>query len=70
MSTKTKAPDCCLCDRKCEPWPTHGAAPKGYGHNPDPFCTDDENARCCDNCNHNVVIPSRLAALLGKHGAR
>lgn len=31
----------------------------GYGHNPQPLI-DDINARCCDDCNANLVIVARL----------
>lgn len=44
---------CCICDKKIV----------GYGNNPYPV-VDDDNARCCDECNLYYVIPARLARLL------
>ena len=41
---------CCIC----------GAPIEGFGNNPYP-CVSIENARCCDECNQNVVIPARIA---------
>lgn len=32
---------------------------QGYGNNPEPVISD-ENARCCDDCNMNVVVPIRI----------
>lgn len=46
---------CCICGKEFT----------GWGNNPDPV-TDkdgnlfDEDARCCDECNSEVVIPTRL----------
>lgn len=44
---------CCICGKEFE----------GYGNNPWPFC-DDEDARCCDDCNRDTIIPARLAIML------
>jgi hypothetical protein len=49
-------PDCCLCGEPCEPW--HDP-PTGYGHNPWPL-GENENDRCCGDCNATKVIPARL----------
>lgn len=44
--------DCCICGAHCT----------GYGNNPYPV-VKDENARCCDDCNLEAVIPARIANL-------
>ena len=41
---------CCLCDEEFI---------GGYGNNPDPVVMKYD-ARCCNACNTNVVIPARL----------
>ncbi|MDO4647744.1 MAG: hypothetical protein Q4B26_03765 [Eubacteriales bacterium] len=46
---KTKVYRCCICGK-------HQA---GYGNNPWPVNTDTD-ARCCDICNFEVVIPERI----------
>lgn len=46
---------CCIC----------GKSFIGYGNNPYPV-VDDLEAKCCDECNMNVVIPERLANLIRK----
>lgn len=43
---------CCICGKEI----------KGYGNNPWPINNDVE-ARCCDDCNYNVVIPARIKDL-------
>lgn len=43
---------CCLC----------GITFNGYGNNPWPLSHDIED-RCCDMCNDNKVIPTRLAIM-------
>jgi len=43
---------CCICHKEF----------KGFGNNPDPV-SEDENDRCCNNCNTNKVIPARLKEL-------
>lgn len=43
---------CCLCGRIF----------RGYGNNPWPLSHDIDD-RCCDGCNDNKVIPSRLAQM-------
>jgi len=32
----------------------------GFGHNPQPALNLKSEDRCCDDCNHAVVIPRRL----------
>lgn len=46
---------CCIC----------GKVFTGWGNNPDPVKDKNgnlfpEDARCCDECNNDVVIPTRL----------
>ena len=36
-----------------------GVSFTGYGHNPQPLI-DDINARCCDDCNTNLVLVARI----------
>lgn len=43
---------CCIC----------GAKFTGWGNNPWPV-VEDENARCCDLCNDERVLPARLAMM-------
>ena len=50
MKNKTKK--CCIC----------GDDFVGWGNNPWPVVKDDE-ARCCDLCNLEYVIPSRIILL-------
>lgn len=45
---------CCICGEEFE----------GWGNNPYPL-VDDENARCCDECN-TLVIVARLIELSEK----
>ena len=46
---------CCICGKEF----------KGWGNNPYPV-VKDEDARCCDDCNMEFVIPARIAELAGK----
>lgn len=46
---------CCICGKKFT----------GWGNNPWPV-VDDENARCCDECNGTDVVPARLAMMYRK----
>lgn len=48
---------CCLC----------GHAFTGFGNNPWPV-NNDEDARCCDECNAFVVIPARIRMAREKNG--
>lgn len=32
----------------------------GYSHNAEPVA----NGKCCERCNHNVVIPTRIKAVV------
>ena len=47
---------CCICGKEFI----------GWGNNPYPV-VEDEDARCCDECNAMHVIPARLLNLR-KHG--
>jgi hypothetical protein len=51
-----KAFVCCLCSKQAF----------GWGHNPDPCCTDDD-ARCCGLCNSHRVIPARISEATRQH---
>ncbi len=37
----------------------------GFGNNPSPI---KDNGKCCDSCNFNIVIPSRLKKLDSSKG--
>ena len=43
---------CCICGKKVE----------GWGNSPWPVSTEKE-ARCCDKCNMDKVIPARMKML-------
>ena len=43
---------CCFCGKKYV-W---------YGHNPRPV-TDNDEDRCCAQCNDNIVVPARITEL-------
>ena len=45
---------CCICGETC----------KGFGNNPYPL-VKEEGARCCDECNDQVII-ARIEALVNK----
>ena len=51
---KKNKENCSLCGNKLE---------NEYGNNPYPLLKKEED-RCCNLCNHNYVIPSRLCVLL------
>lgn len=46
---ENKKQTCCICGKEFE----------GWGHNPEPVKT----GRCCDYCNFNVVLPTRISRL-------
>ena len=46
---------CCFCKKEFI----------GWGNNPYP-ANKDENAKCCNDCNAEFVIPARLEALFKK----
>ena len=46
---------CCIC----------GKTFNGYGNNPYPV-SKNENDKCCDQCNLDVVIPARLMEMSQK----
>lgn len=50
MATEKKR--CCICGKEIV----------GYGNNAEPV----ENGRCCDECNMNVVIPTRIKNIESK----
>lgn len=45
---------CCLCKKEI----------KGYGNSPAPL-NENEDAKCCDECNFKLVIPARIQELCG-----
>jgi hypothetical protein len=47
---------CCLCDKEVE----------GYGNDPSPIQTENENDECCDECNLTKVIPTRINLVISK----
>ena len=48
---------CCICGVKLRPpHPTSKLDPIYWGHNARPV----KDGRCCDSCNHSVVIPERM----------
>ena len=44
---------CCLCGNEVE----------GYGNDPSPIQTENENVECCDECNLAKVVPARMEQL-------
>lgn len=53
---------CCFCGRPL--WNGHATIPEKFkseyfGNNPWPL-SDNENDRCCDECNDYKVIPERI----------
>lgn len=58
MKDFEKMKKCCFCGRTFY----------GWGNNPAPV-NNDEEARCCNECNNDVVIPARLISIK-KHGKR
>jgi len=64
MPPQNEELQCCFCDATITPDPVNGW---DQGHNPE--CPDypdlgGTDARCCDTCNTQVVIPSRLNRIL------
>lgn len=47
--------ECCICGKICTDW----------GNNPWPVNTS-EDARCCDDCNANIVVPARMRQMFGR----
>ena len=47
---------CCLCGEEVE----------GYGNDPSPIQTQNENDECCDECNLAIVVPTRMDLLISK----
>lgn len=54
MEEENKNPICCFCGNHCE---------DEFGNNPYP-ANNEEDARCCNDCNETVVIPARINALV------
>jgi DNA-directed RNA polymerase subunit RPC12/RpoP len=48
---------CCLCGNEVE----------GYGNNPSPIETQNEDDECCDECNLAIVIPTRMELVIIKN---
>lgn len=46
---------CCICGKKFT----------GWGNNPWPVIEDD-SARCCDDCNAEIVVPARMRQMFGR----
>lgn len=46
---------CCICHKIFT----------GWGNDPWPVVKDDD-ARCCDDCDMNVVVPARIAGMFSK----
>ena len=51
-----KNPICCICGKECE---------NEWGNNPWPI-NNDGNARCCNKCNNEIVIPQRIINAISK----
>jgi len=54
---------CCIC----------GKPFTGWGNNPDPVTDENgnlypEDARCCDECNSEIVIPTRILEIYKGEG--
>ena len=47
---------CCFCGEEVE----------GYGNDPSPIQTENENDECCDVCNLTKVIPTRINLVISK----
>jgi len=48
---------CCLC----------GIEVEGYGNDPSPIQTENEDDECCDECNLAKVIPARINLVILKN---
>ena len=48
---------CCLCGKEVE----------GYGNDPSPIQTQNEDDECCDECNLVKVIPARINLVILKN---
>ena len=48
---------CCLC----------GIEVEGYGNDPSPIQTQNEDDECCDECNLAKVIPARIELVILKN---
>ena len=57
---KEKNPVCCICGKECE---------NKWGNNPYPVVNEEE-ARCCNECNEKVVVPARIISLIKNKGGK
>ena len=48
---------CCLCGKEVE----------GYGNDPSPIETQNEDDQCCDECNLTKVVPTRINLVISKN---
>ena len=48
---------CCLCGKEVE----------GYGNDPSPIETQNEDDECCDECNLTKVVPTRINLVISKN---
>jgi len=48
---------CCLCGKEVE----------GYGNDPSPIQTQNEDDECCDECNLTKVVPTRINLVISKN---
>ena len=49
---------CCICKKTFT----------GYGNNPEPVSTK-KNARCCNKCNEEVVLPARFDEIMRRRSS-
>lgn len=58
---------CCFCCNEIEKkYTPEGEMYWDRGNNPKPVSTDEDD-RCCDTCNSNVVTPSRMNTLISRN---
>ena len=48
---------CCICHSEID----------GYGNNPYPYFSEDEQARCCDACDNEFVLAARISQIQGDY---
>jgi len=56
QQTKNKEMKCSICEKDFE----------GWGNNPEPIKNYDIYGPCCDECNNDYVIPSRILGFIVK----
>ena len=59
MNFKGREYKCCICGKRFV----------GYGNDPWPV-NMEKNAKCCNGCNKEVVIPARLIQLANANGGK